>query len=169
MPEPKKHAENRNFVESILRRVPGFRGYLEKEYRRESDELQRKWLADRLRTAKSALDELAKRLVDEVRIDDIPRVERVRNRLEKLIGRIDGAMQGYSGVFDLVRINETVLDKVYDHDVAMMEQTEKTAEAVESLKAHDPDLVGSLDRVLEQIDALEDVWTGRDQILKGLD
>lgn len=169
MPEPKKHAENRNFVESILRRIPGFRGYLEKEYRRESDELQRKWLADRLRAAKSALDDLAKRLVDAVRIDDIPRIERVRNRLEKLIGRIDGAMQGYSGVFDMVRIDETVLDRVYDHDVAMMEQTEKTAAAVEALKVSDPDLAGSLDTVLEQIDALEDVWNGRDQILKGLD
>ncbi len=39
--EPERHAEKRNFVESILRHIPGFRGYLEKEYRRDSDYLAR--------------------------------------------------------------------------------------------------------------------------------
>ena len=46
MTEPKDHVENRNLIESILRRIPGFRGYLEKECRRESDQLQRKWQAE---------------------------------------------------------------------------------------------------------------------------
>ena len=165
----KKHAENRNFVESILRRIPGFRGYLEKEYRRESDELQRKWLADRLGVAKSDLDRLSQKLVDAVRIDDIPKIDRLRNRLEKLIGRIAGAVQGYSGVFDLVRIDESVLDKVYDHDVTMMELTEKTAAAVESLSPSDPDLSTSLDNVIAQVDALDNTFNAREQILKGLD
>ena len=126
-------------------------------------------MTDRLRAAKTDLDGLSQRLVDAVRIDDIPKIDRVRNRLEKLIGRIAGAMQGYSGVFDLVRINESVLDKVYDHDVAMMELTEKTAVLVESLSEADPNLASSLDNVLAQIDALEDTFDGRDGILKGLD
>ena len=40
MPEPRAHMEHRGFRESILRHIPGFRGYLEKEYRRDSDALQ---------------------------------------------------------------------------------------------------------------------------------
>ena len=47
MIDPEHHAEGRNFVESILRHVPGFRGYLEKEYRRESDYLLRTAMASR--------------------------------------------------------------------------------------------------------------------------
>ena len=51
MPEPRQHAQSRGWIESILRRIPGFKGYLEKEYRRDSDALQRTWLADRLQRA----------------------------------------------------------------------------------------------------------------------
>ena len=42
-------------MESILRKIPGFRGYLEKEYRRESDHLARTWLADRVGQCKTGL------------------------------------------------------------------------------------------------------------------
>ncbi len=52
MPEPRQHAQSRGWIESIGRRIPGFKGYLEKEYRRDSDALQRTWLADRLQRAK---------------------------------------------------------------------------------------------------------------------
>ena len=38
MKDASEHAKDRNWIEDILRVVPGFRGYLEKEYRRESDE-----------------------------------------------------------------------------------------------------------------------------------
>ena len=52
MPEPRQHTENRGWIESIGRRIPGFKGYLEKEYRRDADALQRTWLAERLQRFK---------------------------------------------------------------------------------------------------------------------
>ncbi len=90
MPEPREHTINRNLVESVLRYIPGFRGYLEKEYRRASDDLQRVWLADRLQRSKRAIDELTRPLVDAGQIDLLPQVDRLRGRLDKLIGRIRG-------------------------------------------------------------------------------
>src|SRR3990170_2263681 len=57
MSNPKDHSRDRNWLEELLRRVPGFRGYLEKEYRRESDKLQRDWMADCLQRAKAGLEE----------------------------------------------------------------------------------------------------------------
>src|SRR5258708_13212146 len=48
MPEPRQHTENRGAIEEFLRRIPGFKGYLEKQYRRDTDALQRQWLAARL-------------------------------------------------------------------------------------------------------------------------
>ena len=60
MPEPRDHTEDRNWIEAVLRYVPGFRGYLEKEYRRESDDLQRDWLADRLQRSKRAINASAR-------------------------------------------------------------------------------------------------------------
>ena len=69
MPEPRQHTQSRGWIESILRRIPGFKGYLEKEYRRDSDSLQRTWLADRLQRSKRALDTYSRTLVDAGKLD----------------------------------------------------------------------------------------------------
>jgi hypothetical protein len=169
MPEPKEHAEDRNLVETILRRIPGFRGYLEKEYRRESDDLQRDWLADRLQRSKRAIDALTRPLADAGQIDLLPQVDRMRGRLDRLIGRIRGAMQGYSGFFDLVRVDEDLLARVYEHDVDLMEQVDALAGAVEQLPAKQDQVAGELPKMLARIDDLERLWDVREDMLKGLE
>lgn len=74
MPEPAGHAEKRGRIEAILRHIPGFRGYLEKEDRRQSDQLQRQWLADRLQRSKRSMDQLARSLADAGQIDVLPQI-----------------------------------------------------------------------------------------------
>jgi len=169
MPEPRHHAENRNFIERILRHIPGFRGYLEKEYRRASDELQRQWLADRLQRAKRAIDDAARPLVDAGQIDLLPQVDRLRSRLDKFIWQLRSAMQGYSGFFDLVRVDEAVLDRVYELDVAVMDDVQTLAEAIEALPARGKEIGAALPELLNQIDNVESQWSARIDILKGLE
>ena len=169
MPEPRDHTESRGIIETVLRYLPGFRGYLEKEYRRESDDLQRDWLADRLQRSKRAIDELTRPLADAGQIDLLPQVDRVRGRLDKLIGRIRGAVQGYSGFFDLVRVDEELLDRVYEHDVALMGQVDALARAVEELPEKQEKLAALLPDLLRQTDELERLWDVREDMLKGLE
>lgn len=169
MPEPSEHAKHRNWLETILRYIPGFRGYLEKEYRRESDELQREWLADRLQRSKRAIDELARPLADAGQIDALPQVDRFRSRLDKLIARIRGAMQGYSGFFDLVRVREDLLDRVYEHDVGLMQRVDALGQAIEALPETPDRIPKTVSELLEQIDAVEQQWDMREDMLKGLE
>jgi hypothetical protein len=169
MPEPRSHAEHRNVIERILRHIPGFRGYLEKEYRRDSDELQRQWLADRLQRAKRALDDAARPLVDAGQIDLLPQIDRLRGRLDKFIWQLRSAMQGYSGFFDLVRVDEAVLDRVYQHDMALMDEVQALAEKIEALPSRGAELSSALPELLNQIDNAESQWSARAEILKGLE
>ncbi len=169
MPEPKEHAEHRNWLETILRYIPGFRGYLEKEYRRDSDELQREWLADRLQRSKRAIDDLTRPLADAGQIDALPQVDRLRGRLDKLIARIRGAMQGYSGFFDLVRVREDLLDRLYEHDVGLMQRVDALGQAIEQLPEAPDRIPKTVSDLLEQIDVLEQQWDVREDMLKGLE
>ncbi len=169
MPEPREHTEDRGWIETILRYIPGFRGYLEKEYRRESDDLQRDWLADRLQRSKRAIDEVGRSLADAAQIDLLPQVDRLRGRLDKLIGRIRGAMHGYSGFFDLVQVGEDLLDRVYEHDVALMEQVEALATAIEELPKQSDELAAKLGDLLGQAAELDARWDVREDMLKGLE
>jgi hypothetical protein len=165
MPEPKTHAEQRPLVERVLQHIPGFKGYLQKSNRRESDALQRDYLASRLERAKRALDDYARNLVDTGHLDALPQCDRVRSKLDRLLGRIRGAMQGYSGVFDLVRIDEGVLDKVYEYEVSLLQQVDALAEGLEHLHAE----VAALPSLGQLIDELERSWDHREDLLKGLE
>ncbi len=169
MRDPKDHTENRNAVETVLRYIPGFRGYLEKEYRRESDELQRDWLAGRLQQAKAGLDDYGRGLLDAGNLDALPQCERVRTRLDKIIYRIASAMQGYSGVFDLVRIDQAVLDRVYEHDAALVQEVDALADMIEKLSEQGQHPAAVATGLLARIDQLEDAWDQREDILKGLE
>jgi len=165
MPEPKDHTQDRNFIEDILRRVPGFRGYLEKEYRRESDDLQRDALADRLQRAKRSIDDASRQLVEAGQIDVLPQFDRMRGQLDKLIGRIRGAVQGYSGFFDLVRVDEPLLERVYEHDLAMMDQVDQLGQKIEQLPEQTEP---SVQPIMDLIDQLQQRWDEREDMLKGL-
>jgi hypothetical protein len=169
MPEPLDHAENRGVLETILRYIPGFRGYLEKEYRRQSDQLQRQWLADRLQRSKRTLDQVARRLADAGRIDELPPIDQARGRLDKLAGRIRGAVQGYSGFFDLVRVDEQLLDRVYTHDAAFMAHVDGLANAIEALTGQQDRLPQAVAALIDQIDAAGRQWDDREDILKGVE
>ena len=169
MLDPRQHADHRGIIESILRYIPGFRGYLEKEYRRESDELQRNYLADRLQRAKRAIDDLSRTLADAAQLDALPQLDRLRGRLDKLIGRIRGAMQGYSGFFDLVRVDVHLLDRVYEHDAELVQGVEQLAQGVEQLPPEQDKLAAALPAVMGKVDEIATEWDVREGILKGVE
>ena len=92
-----------------------------------------------------------------------------RARLDKILARIRGAMMGYSGFFDLVDVNETALDRVYAHDVALMERTASLAEQIEGLRGQAGDAQTLLAPTLELAEQIDDEWDRREDILKGLE
>jgi len=166
--EPSRHADSRGIVESILRKIPGFRGYLEKEYRRESDHLARTWLAGLVDKCKSSLDRFQRASLDAGKIDVLDDCERVRTRLDTLGSRIRGAVRGYSGFFDFVRVDENLLDDVYDLDMALIGQVESVEISIDSLVPDDESPQQSLAAVLAEVEGLHREFDKRSELLEGL-
>jgi hypothetical protein len=92
----------------------------------------------------------------------------MRGKLDKLIGRIRGAVQGYSGFFDLVRIDEQVLDRVYEHDMALARVVDDLAAGIEKLPTEPDRIATAVPELIRQIDETEQHWNEREDILKGL-
>lgn len=167
MSEPSEHASQRGPVETFLRRLPGFRGYLEKEYRRESDRMARDYLADRLQRAKQSIDALARALANAGRLETLPELDRLRGRVDKLVGRIRGAVQGYSGFFDFVKVDEARLDDVYQHDMDLVQQVEALEQSLAGLPEPQEQFAGRLRGLFEELEKLDRRWSQRDELLRG--
>ncbi|MCA9174048.1 MAG: hypothetical protein KDB14_06125 [Planctomycetales bacterium] len=155
-------------MESILRWIPGFRGYLEKEYRREADYLLRTTMADQLQAAKPSLDEYARGLLNSGHLDALPEIDRIRVNLDKLIGLIRAQVRGYSGFFDYVRVDAGLLDRVYEHDLRMVEQCEALASSIRQLEVKGDTPASVVSDLLRRISEFEQAFKVRGEMLQGV-
>lgn len=164
MQDPTDPTRKQTTLEQFLQYVPGFRGYLEREERRESDAEARRWLADQLDRAKRALASQSQTLVAQGQIDALPQVDRLRARLDKLIARIRGAMRGYSGFFDRVQIDADALERIYLHDLDLMQHVDELVHSIEQLPQDQlPQALADFHPRLDQLDRELDA---RDQMLQ---
>lgn len=156
-----------NALERLMNSIPGFKGYRERDLRRDADRLQREHLSARLGETRKALDKVAMALTRGGNLDVINDVETARKRLDKVSSRILYAERGYSGFFDAIKVDETVLARVYQFDMGLVEDVDGVrAAAAAAAQAGEPgtavqDLVG-------RIDALDARLSERETVLRGI-
>ena len=107
-----KITDTKGLLEKLVGGIPGFKGYIEKEARREADKLLRDTIATRYG---AELDRLA--------------------LLQRFSDMVKTAERGYSGFFDAVKVKETELAKLYAFDNALLDNAGKVTEAVNGLEA----------------------------------
>ena len=166
--DPSEHADSRTWFETIANWIPGFHGYLQREYRRESDALARTWLADKLQECKGAIDNLGRKLVEKGEIDDLPACERFRNRIDGVINKLRSEVRGYSGMFDFVQIGEAELEAVYAVEMELMRDVENFTTRMKELPAAVEPPSEAIPPLFEEFEAIEQKYKQRGEILEGL-
>ena len=157
----------RNFVESIAAKIPGFKGYLDKELRRDTDKLQREHCANKLLNQKNAVKSALNDVIAGGDIDGITPFEKLMNRLDTVGQKIMAADRGYSGLFDAVKVEEEQLERVYRFDLSLMEGCTEVASKISHFGSVDKDTM--LELVKESIalvDSVEEYFNKREEILR---
>src|SRR5258706_5140051 len=124
-----------NTLERLMNSVPGFKGYRERDLRRDADRLQREHISARLEDGKKALNQVANAITRGGDLDVINDVETARKRLDKVANRIRYSERGYSGFFDVVKVDETVLARVYQFDMGLVEDVDGVWSAASTAEA----------------------------------
>jgi hypothetical protein len=131
-------------------RIPGYRGYKDKELRREADRLLRTRIADAVAGEVRQLNALKLELTNRGQLMLLPDFERAALKLQRFADQVRTAAYGYAGLFDAVRVEEPALSALYDFDLALEAGTERLASAREALAA----AIGKGEGVREAIAAL---------------
>ena len=140
-------------LERLARLVPGIGSYQDKEKRRDADKRLRSTLADRLDTARKAVEDVIARLQTAGKLEHLDRWGRLERKLHQAADSIRFASYGYSGIFDAVKIDEAKLDRLYAFDVALAESVstlQATAESLRSISLEDTEKK-TLDPLEEQV------------------
>ncbi len=146
----------RNWIQRIVEWVPGFRGYYAREHRRDADKLVREAAAARLSGAAEALGSLTATLAKAGRLDEVDRLGRLSQRLGTAADRLRLSPRGYAGFFDAVKVREAELDRLYTHDVALLEGAKSLLSSAKSA-ALEP-LEKDLARLESEIDARKETF-----------
>lgn len=156
-----KARAGQNWLEKIANMIPGFSGYRDKELRRDADALQREHLAKLLEQCKRPLNDAAAAL-SRTDLDAINDVETAKKRLDKAIARIRHADRGYAGFFDAVKVDEAMLERVYQFDLGLIEN-------VDAIRARAGALTDrqSLVALIAAVDAVGAQLDERDALLSG--
>ena len=109
-------------------------------------------------------------LVDEGKIFNLDRIEKIVDKLDAVISRIRYADRGYSGFFDAVQMDEKALEILHQLDLSLIEQVTGVEEAMKKLAAdlEDGDLKSIIKEITAAIEQLDDKFSERDNAVSGV-
>jgi hypothetical protein len=157
-------------LEKLVAKIPGYRGYKEKEVRREADNLLRDHIYRVLSEQRRRIEDIQADLGVE-QIEAVEGLGKARRRLQTLADTVNTASYGYAGLFDAVRVKEEQLDALYDFDNQLLAETESIGEAVDSLQAaidRSEGVPSAIRDLTETITRLQDVYHRRRDVLTGM-
>src|SRR4030043_633533 len=119
----------------ILNIIPGFKGYVERQSRRDSDKLLRETIADRFEEQWQRISSLQRDFISSGEIQYVDDLEASAIKLRTFADRVRRASRGYSGLFDAVKINEAELAALYEYDAQMLGLAVEEGKAVDNGEA----------------------------------
>jgi hypothetical protein len=109
----------RGSLENLFAKIPGFKGYQEKQARRTADRLLREQLAAEIDHHISRFGRIQNDLLDGGKgLKYMSRAREVGSRLQAYRDVVATATPKYSAMFDEIKIDEATLDNIYAFDEA---------------------------------------------------
>jgi hypothetical protein len=153
-----------NLIDKLGAFVPGYKGYKEKEMRRDTDRMLRGAIIKRLLDRKPIVDRAIADLSSKMQFDHLERLNTIKRRLDNFADSVKTAPAGYSGFFDTLQVNNNDLDRLYRHDLAVRDKTEEVVTLIGAI-ASAKDVGGACEHIIDGLQGLGELIKGRDQAI----
>lgn len=117
-----------NIFDKIGTLIPGYRGYQEREGRRECDRQLREQIADKL----SEIEKKISALIDNAELSELIEIEKNRKKINNLKDLIKYSPYGASAFFSDSTIKESELEVIYQMDLDVLNTVEKLESDIEA-------------------------------------
>jgi hypothetical protein len=159
--------------ERIAAALPGFRGYKEKELRRESDKLVRNNLYLKLTKGKDNVKSISQKIADKRYMDALTDIDRLNAKMDRIAEKVNHASYGYAGFYDIVKIKEESLDRMITFDNQLLDEVNALTVSIEELKTqllsnNFANLKDKIQTIADKFELLEDTFDKREQVISGV-
>jgi len=160
----------RGSFERLVAKIPGFKGYHEKNARRTADDMLRDHIATQISLRVNEFERVEKLILNNMGMSYMTRTRDVKGKIRMFHDKIKTATPGYSGMWAQMKIGAEELDEIYAFDEAMLRYLDQLDVVIDALKEAalkkegvDAGIVAIDDVVSEAIEA----YTLRDDVLTG--
>jgi DNA repair ATPase RecN len=156
--------------ERFMEKIPGVSGYKDKERRRETDKIVRETLAKRYDEEWNRISEIQRVLIKKGDLSSVSDLESAAIKLRQFADRIKTASYGYAGLLDNIKVDEAVLDKLYNYDISLFDLADAIKEAVSNVEAVTESGEGLADAIQALTRAAQDSVTAfnkRSEVITG--
>jgi hypothetical protein len=159
--------------ERIVAALPGFRGYKEKELRRESDKLIRNQLYQKLSVARNDLKAVFQKLSDRRSFDVLTDMDRLVAKFDRVAEKVNHASYGYAGFFDVVKVEEGALDRMIDFDNQLVDDVDNIVSEValfkgEVTKQKFDKAKERVQNITDTLESFEEAFDKRSEVILGV-
>jgi hypothetical protein len=124
-----------DIFKKLASKIPGFKGYIERQTRRDSDKVLRDMIANRVRDLEGRVSGLQREFISHGEIGFIDDLEAAAIKLRTFGDRIRTAPRGYSSLFEAVKINEQELSRLYEYDSTLLERLDSVSRAIDNVQS----------------------------------
>jgi hypothetical protein len=163
----------RGRLEELIARIPGFKGYQEKQARRTADRMLRDYLSEQIDRRINRFVRLEKEAVDKIGLGFSIKMRDAKTRLQTYHDKIATAAPKYDGMWAQMKIDAADLDKIYSFDESQIRYVDQfdvaIGEVEEAIDAADKDaLTDAVERLHSLASEAIDAFALRDEVLTGL-
>lgn len=151
-----------NVLEKLAGLIPGYKGYSERNGRRETDKILRMHISSTLHEKSS----LSRALIEQHRLESLGVLEQLKTKTILIADSIRYAQGGASGIFDWVKVDNAVLADLYLYDLKLKEYCDHLLSNIENLSLME------IDKCCEpihcELDDLQGLINKRTNIITGV-
>jgi hypothetical protein len=159
--------ESKNWFERLTEHVPGYKGYKQKELKREADKIERLYIAERLDACQERLDDVKLDLVNRGNLDMLGIIDVTIRKLRKVRDHVQFADYGYAGLFDTTKVGAQKLEELQAFDKQLETEAGAIDELARALSADSPSLRTDIGLLEERIEAFDARFAEREQLITG--
>lgn len=159
--------ESKNWFERMAEHIPGYKGYKEKELKREADKIERLYVAERLDSCQTRLDDVKLELVNRGNLEMLGVIDVAIRKLRKVRDRVQFADYGYAGLFDTTKVGVAQLEELQAFDKQLETEAGGIDELAKALSANSPSLRADIGLLDDRIEALDARFSEREHLITG--
>jgi hypothetical protein len=160
---------NRGFIDRLTEKLPGYRGYIDRDARQETDRVHREFVSKTIFEQKDKVTDAINDFMEEGGdLMILPKFEKITNRIDTVAQKIRSAAYGSAKLFGASAASEEELRRLHEFDMGLVDAADEIAREIDGLGSVLEDkakLKAKIKVILKTLDRVQDHFGQREKII----